>query len=51
MPARALGRAVETTGQPTVIIARTEKGHGVKAVANLPGKHGKPIDDEAAPLE
>src|SRR5687767_5479365 len=47
---RAFAIAVETTGQPTVIIARTEKGHGVKAVANQPGKHGKPIDDEAAAI-
>ncbi|MGZ8475705.1 MAG: transketolase [Candidatus Limnocylindria bacterium] len=42
---RALTAAVETSGRPTVLIARTEKGHGVKAVANLPGKHGKPLDD------
>jgi transketolase len=34
-----------------VIIARTEKGHGVTAVENLPGKHGKPVDDEAAAIE
>ncbi len=48
---QAFGRAIETTGQPTVIIARTEKGHGVKAVANQPGKHGKPIEDERAAIE
>ncbi len=42
---RAFARAIETTGQPTVVIARTEKGHGVKAVADQPGKHGKPLDD------
>ena len=48
---RALARAVETTDRPTVIIARTEKGHGVKAVANLPGKHGKPLDDPDAAIE
>jgi transketolase len=48
---RAFARAIETTGQPTVIIARTEKGHGVKAVANQPGKHGKPIEDERAAIE
>ena len=47
---RALATAVETTGQPTVIIARTEKGHGVKAVADLPGKHGKPLDDPDAAI-
>lgn len=47
---RAFAKAIETTNQPTVIIARTEKGHGVKAVSNLPGKHGKPLDDEAAAI-
>jgi len=47
---RAFAKAVETTNQPTVIIARTEKGHGVKAVSNLPGKHGKPMDDEASAI-
>ena len=47
---RALAKAVETTGQPTVIIAKTEKGHGVKAVADLPGKHGKPLDDPDASI-
>ncbi|HEY8171049.1 MAG TPA: transketolase [Candidatus Limnocylindria bacterium] len=46
----ALATAIETTGQPTVIIARTEKGHGVKAVADLPGKHGKPLDDPDAAI-
>jgi transketolase len=44
----AYAQATATTGQPTVIIARTEKGHGVKAVANEPGKHGKPLDDPEA---
>ncbi len=48
---RALARAVETTGRPTVIIARTEKGHGVKAVANLPGMHGKPLADPEGAIE
>ena len=33
-----------------MIIARTEKGHGVKAVANQPGKHGKPLDDPEAAI-
>jgi len=47
---RALAKAVETTGQPTVIIAKTEKGHGVKAVANQNGKHGKPLDDPDAAI-
>jgi transketolase len=48
---RAFARAVETTGQPTVIIAKTEKGHGVKAVANQPGRHGKPLDDPDAAID
>jgi transketolase len=47
----AYAEAIETSGLPTVIIARTEKGHGVTAVENLPGKHGKPVDDEAAAIE
>jgi transketolase len=47
----ALGQAIATSGQPTVIIARTEKGHGVKAVADQPGKHGKPLDDPEAGIE
>jgi transketolase len=41
----AFREAVQTTGRPTAIIARTLKGKGVKAVENLPGKHGKPLDD------
>jgi transketolase len=47
---RALAQAVATTGRPTVIVARTEKGHGVSAVANKNGAHGKPVTDEAAAL-
>jgi transketolase len=48
----AYTKARETTGRPTVIVARTKKGKGVKAVEDLPGKHGKPIEDaEAAVAE
>jgi transketolase len=47
----AYAQAVATEGRPTVIIARTEKGHGVAAVANKNGKHGKPLEDEAAAIE
>ena len=47
----AYAEAASTTGQPTVIIARTEKGHGVAAVANKNGKHGKPLEDEQAAIE
>jgi transketolase len=46
----AMRQATETTGRPTVIIARTQKGHGVKAVEDLPGKHGKPLDDADAAI-
>ena len=47
----AYTEARETTGRPTVIVARTKKGKGVKAVEDLPGKHGKPVEDEAAAIE
>jgi transketolase len=46
----AFAEAVATTGRPTVVIARTEKGHGVAAVADLPGKHGKPLDEPEAAI-
>jgi len=46
----ALAEAVASNGQPSVIIARTEKGHGVTAVADIPGKHGKPLDDPDAAI-
>src|SRR4051795_1689242 len=41
----AYTEAENTTGQPVAIIARTKKGKGVKVVEDLPGKHGKPLDD------
>jgi transketolase len=46
---RAYAEAVETKGQPTVIVARTIKGKGVKEVENQNGWHGKALDhpDEA----
>src|SRR6185503_15396133 len=47
----AYREAVSTTGRPTVVIARTKKGKGVKAVEDLPGKHGKPLDDPEAAIE
>ncbi len=47
----AYTEARETTGRPTVIVARTKKGKGVKAVEDLPGKHGKPIEDPDAAIE
>jgi transketolase len=37
----AYTEAAGTTGKPTVVIARTIKGKGVKAVENQPGWHGR----------
>jgi transketolase len=42
---RAYEEAIATTGRPTVVIARTIKGKGVKAVEDKNGFHGKPLDD------
>jgi transketolase len=46
---RAFAEAIETKGQPTVIVARTIKGKGVEEVENKNGWHGKALDhpDEA----
>jgi transketolase len=41
----AYAEAVETTGRPTAIVARTIKGKGARAVENQDGKHGKPVED------
>jgi transketolase len=43
--------AAARSGQPTVVIARTIKGKGVKAVENQEGWHGKPLDDPDAAIE
>jgi transketolase len=48
---QAYAEAEATKGKPTVIVARTMKGKGVKAVEDLPGKHGKPLDDPDAAIE
>jgi transketolase len=48
---RALTEAAGTSGKPTVVIARTIKGKGVKAVENQPGWHGKALDDPDAAIE
>ncbi len=42
---RAYTEAVATTEKPTVIVARTLKGRGVKAVEDQPGVHGQPLED------
>ena len=46
---RAYAEAVSTEGRPTVVVAKTIKGKGVKEVENKPGWHGKALDhpDEA----
>src|SRR3954467_4139587 len=48
---QAYAEAESTKGKPTVIVARTKKGKGVKAVEDLPGKHGKPLDDADEAIE
>jgi transketolase len=40
----ALGNALAQQHQPTVIVARTVKGKGVKEVEDKPGWHGKALD-------
>jgi len=45
----AYQEAVSRTGQPTFIVAKTEKGHGVSLVADKNGWHGKALSaNEAA---
>jgi transketolase len=48
---QAYAEAEATKGQPVAIVARTKKGKGVKAVEDLPGKHGKPLDDPDEAIE
>jgi transketolase len=47
----AYAEATATSGRPTVVIAHTIKGKGVKAVENQEGWHGKPLDDPDAAIE
>ena len=42
--------AARTELRPTMIVARTEKGHGVAAVANQNGFHGKALADPDAAI-
>ncbi|MFI2203239.1 transketolase [Streptomyces sp. NPDC020192] len=42
---RAYQEALATTGQPTVILARTLKGKGVASVEDREGLHGKPLPE------
>jgi transketolase len=48
---RAYSGAAEVSGRPTVIVARTLKGKGVKAVEDKDGWHGKALDDPDAAIE
>jgi transketolase len=48
---RAYTEAGGATGKPTVVIARTIKGKGVKAVENQPGWHGKALDNPDEAIE
>jgi len=44
----AYAEALETRDRPTVIIAKTEKGHGVSEIANKDGWHGKALPADLA---
>jgi transketolase len=46
----ALAEAETVVGKPTVLLARTKKGRGVRAVEDQEGKHGKPLDDPDAAI-
>jgi transketolase len=48
---QAYREAAQTTGRPSVIVARTVKGKGVSAVADKLNAHGKAVEDEAAALD
>jgi len=45
---KAYTEALQQTDQPTVLIAKTEKGHGVSFLANKDGWHGKALNAEQA---
>lgn len=46
----AFKEAKATKGKPTVIVAKTKKGSGVKAVEDLDGFHGTPLKDADAAI-
>ena len=48
---RAYGEAVQTTGVPTVVVAKTIKGKGVKDVENKDGFHGKALPEPEKAIE
>src|SRR5947209_3809407 len=45
---RAYGEALAQKDVPTVLVAKTEKGHGVSFLANKEGWHGKALNQEEA---
>ncbi len=45
---KAINEAVNHKGQPTVIIAKTDKGHGIPLTQNQDNWHGKPLSKEQA---
>ena len=47
----AFAEAVATTGKPTVIIAKTKKGAGVKSVEDQLNAHGKAVPDYEDAIE
>ncbi len=47
----AFTEAAATTGRPTMVIARTIKGHGASETANVEGKHGQPLRDPGKAIE
>ena len=46
----AFAEARATTGRPTAVVARTRKGEGVAAVADVENWHGKPLADPEAAI-
>jgi transketolase len=48
---RAYAEAEATTGQPIVVVAKTLKGKGVKAVEDQEGWHGKALDHPEEAIE
>jgi len=47
----AYAEALDMTGVPTVVVAKTIKGKGVKAVENKDGFHGKALDEPEAAIQ
>jgi transketolase len=45
---KAYAEALTINDRPTLIVAKTEKGHGVASIANKDGWHGKALSEEQA---